>query len=274
MTNKQSNLAIGFKDVDATNSSEVYADHLRFQYDLPFFKQYKAKTYELIAAMPGEKVLEIGCGLGFDAEVLANAVDPEGSVYGIDSSADLIKAARERTKEMQLALEFCVMDAADLSFEDGFFDVCHIDRVLMHVEEPLNVLKEAMRVLKPGGRILCFEPDWGTLVINAKNSATTKKYLDHWSQSLAAPWIGRQVSGYLQQLGITDLSITGEVCTLTDYATSNRMYCIEQNAKELVEKGIITHDESKQWLDELQSMSKNGEFFCSLTLFMVHGVKS
>src|SRR5438552_787450 len=80
--------------------------------------EQRAKTRAALAAGAGERGLEIGCGIGLLACEIAREVGPAGSVVGLDSSPDMVEAARDRATREGLSgrLEFVAGDAARLDF--------------------------------------------------------------------------------------------------------------------------------------------------------------
>ncbi|HVN67733.1 MAG TPA: methyltransferase domain-containing protein [Candidatus Sulfotelmatobacter sp.] len=100
-----------------------------------------------------ERILDIGCGDGRITAAIAEQV-PNGSVVGIDSSAEMIDFSRSNfpaTAHPNLSFE--LMDASALTF-NGEFDVVFSSSVLHWVTDHQPVLAGIKRSLKPGGRIL------------------------------------------------------------------------------------------------------------------------
>jgi ubiquinone/menaquinone biosynthesis C-methylase UbiE len=105
----------------------------------------------------GEKILEPGFGAGQVLVTLAEAVGEEGRVYGIDISEGMMAATRKRFERRGLSgrAELIRGDAAELPFEEGFFDGIFMSFALELFDAPEIpvVLGECMRVLKDGGRL-------------------------------------------------------------------------------------------------------------------------
>jgi len=101
------------------------------------------------------RVLDIGCGTGGWLRALSDVVD-DRRLYGVDASADPLRAARERVPRATLA----VADARRLPFEAGEFDLVLMFTVLMFVPEGRDTeqaVHEAERVLAPGGLLVIYD---------------------------------------------------------------------------------------------------------------------
>lgn len=108
-----------------------------------------ARVERLLAPLSGEvRALDAGCGAGALAYALAPHVR---EVVGVDSSAELLAAARERAPAN---CTFVEGDVTSLPFGWGEFDLVGCLRVLHHVRRPELVVAELARVMRRGGRLL------------------------------------------------------------------------------------------------------------------------
>jgi trans-aconitate methyltransferase len=119
-------------------SAQNYAENGRFVADLA------GGVFELLNPQPGERILDLGCG---DGALTKKLVEAGASVVGVDSSADMIGAARA------LGLDARKVPAEDLPFE-GEFDAVFSNAALHWMHDHDAVLAGVARALKPGGRFV------------------------------------------------------------------------------------------------------------------------
>jgi len=105
----------------------------------------------------GSRGLDVGCGIGLQALLLAEAVGPAGHVTGIDLSPEFIDCARSIAEKagMSEQVSFQEGDMNKLQFDDDTFDwVWSANCAGYAPGEPLSLLKELARVVKPGGSVI------------------------------------------------------------------------------------------------------------------------
>ena len=104
--------------------------------------------------MPGEHVVDVGCGAGIDSIIAARMVGPAGNVIGVDMTPARVEKAREGAKEAGLEnVDFRQGLAESLPAPDGWADVVISNGVLNLFPDKLAGLQEMARVLKPDGRL-------------------------------------------------------------------------------------------------------------------------
>jgi SAM-dependent methyltransferase len=108
---------------------------------------------DAIDARPGKHVLDVACGSGHPAALIAQRVAPSGRVTATDLSPDMVQAARRRARQMSIRnIEIREMNAQDLDFADGSFDAATCRFGLMFCPDPARAAGEVRRLLRPGGR--------------------------------------------------------------------------------------------------------------------------
>ena len=105
-----------------------------------------------LAPLPGERVLDIGCGGGETALHLAQAVAPEGAVVGIDLSAAVLAFARRAAEECK-GVRFVQADAQVFPFEQASFDAAFSRFGVMFFADPTAAFINIGRSLRPNGRL-------------------------------------------------------------------------------------------------------------------------
>lgn len=103
---------------------------------------------------PGETVLDLGSGAGFDAFLAAQSVGEEGKVIGVDMTPEMLAQARANAEAGGYEnVEFRKGLIEEMPVEDGEVDVIISNCVINLSPDKAAVFKEAFRVLRPGGRV-------------------------------------------------------------------------------------------------------------------------
>ena len=129
-------------------------DKLAKVYDLifgPTLHPGRIQAIERMNIQPGERVLEVGVGTGINLSLYPS----HSHITGIDFSSSMLEKARERVARKDIRrVRLLQMDAADLKFADGSFDIVYAPYLISVVPDPVKVAQEMSRVCRPGGRII------------------------------------------------------------------------------------------------------------------------
>ena len=137
-------------------TDEYWDEITRKRYTVFFPYMYKISEFR---EHPGEKVLEIGVGVGTDLLQFAK----RGSLCtGIDLTETAIKTTKERFRRAKLEADLRTANAENLPFKDNSFDVVYSSGVIHHVPDMEKAVSEIHRVLKPGGKAILwfYGKDW------------------------------------------------------------------------------------------------------------------
>jgi arsenite methyltransferase len=136
-----------------------------------------ANPFAMGSLMPGEDVLDVGCGAGMDSLVAAQMVGATGSVTGIDMTPQMVAKAQGSVAEMGLGNIRIVEGSAEhLPFDDASFDVVISNGVIDLIPDKDAVFSEITRVLRPGGRIQLAD-----VTIQRPVSEESKRDIDLWA---------------------------------------------------------------------------------------------
>jgi arsenite methyltransferase len=101
---------------------------------------------------PGERVVDLGSGAGFDSFIAAGQVGDAGAVVGVDMTPEMLTKSRETAEALGCSqVEFRGGLAEAVPVEDGWADVVISNGVINLCADKRSVFEEIRRVLKPGG---------------------------------------------------------------------------------------------------------------------------
>ena len=111
-----------------------------------------ANPFELRSLEPGERIVDLGSGAGFDSFLAGRAVGPRGHVVGVDMTRAMLAKARVTAEEIGVTnIEFCEGFLEELPVEDAWADVVISNGVVNLCPDKSEAFTEAWRVLRPGG---------------------------------------------------------------------------------------------------------------------------
>lgn len=239
-----------------------------------FARQYKSETFGALGLGEGDRVLEVGCGTGDDAIEMAKLVGSTGRVTGVDNDGHMLEVGRRRAVEAGVTVEFQVADVHHLPFDDRSFDACRADRVFMHLEDPLRALSEMVRVLRPGGRVLVVEPDWETIVVDSPDRDTTRAIVHMIAdENIRHGWIGRQLPALFKNCGLSDIRASLIGTSTSSFKLAERVLSLRRNVGKASREGLISPQQARQWMDDLQKAGEEDRFFAAIGGLQVFGRK-
>ncbi len=157
----------------------------------------------IAALQPGETVLDLGSGAGFDCFLAAGQVGPTGRVIGVDMTPDMVSKARDNArKSVYDNVEFRLGEIENLPVADGIADVIISNCVINLSPDKLGVFREAYRVLKPGGRLAVSD-----VVASAELPEKIRSNLALYSACVAGAASVCDHESLLENIGFVDIKI-------------------------------------------------------------------
>ena len=138
---------------------------LRWTLRVPRGNQSPAHLARILEPQRGERILEVGPGIGIHAMLVARALAPGGTLDVFDVQQDMLDDIMRRARAAGIEnISPQQGDACRLPYPDGSFDAAYLVGVLGEIPGGDSALRELHRVLKPGGRLVVgevfFDPDF------------------------------------------------------------------------------------------------------------------
>jgi SAM-dependent methyltransferase len=237
-------------------------------YSTPDVAAQRAEFLRALGPRPAERVLDVGCGPGFLAAAIAEAVGAEGAVEGIDISEPLLAVARQHCADRP-RVTFRTADASRLPFPDGAFDAAVSTQVLEYVPDVDRALAEVHRVVRSGGRILVVDTDWDSIVWHDPDPRRMDRILAAWEGHAPHPRLPRTLGERLLRAGF-------ELDTLAVSTLFNPVYDVETYSNRMIDliaayvsgRDGVTADDAQAWARELREAGARGEWFFSLNRYL------
>jgi SAM-dependent methyltransferase len=158
----------------------------------------------IASLQPGETVLDLGSGGGFDCFLAARAVGETGHVIGVDMTAEMMSKARENAVKAGVGnVEFRLGEIENLPVADNSVDVIISNCVINLSPDKARVYKEAFRVLKMGGRLAISD-----IVATAPLPEEVKRDLALYAACVAGAAQIDELESMLKQAGFTSIRVT------------------------------------------------------------------
>jgi ubiquinone/menaquinone biosynthesis C-methylase UbiE len=222
----------------------------------------------LLELDPGQRCLDVGCGIGEDARAIAELGGAR--VVGVDVNTRMVRESRSRSAGLE-GLSFLVAEGGQLPFAGASFDAAWVKRTLMHLADPGSVVAEMARVVRPGGRVVAVEPDSEVVLLDSGLVEVTRRLLAYRATGYACPWAGRQLRRLMLQAGLTDVRATVDSTAFTDLAEAEARLRLISTASAAARRGILTAAEVSQWEEDLRDRDASGVFACYLLTFTARG---
>ncbi|MDD0852912.1 class I SAM-dependent methyltransferase [Halobacteriovorax sp. GB3] len=247
-------------------------DRLRMQSRFTEYSVYQGINFSGV-----EKLLEVGCGVGAQTEILLRRF-PDLHVTGIDRSTAQLQTATDYLNTLPYAkdrFDLLQMDATNLNFAQSQFDGAFLCWVLEHIPDPAKVLSEVRRVLRPGSRVYITEVLNSSFFLEPYSPNVWKYWMafnDYQYDMKGDPFIGAKLGNILLQQGFRDIKVETKTWHLDNRRPQKRKEYIDfwhelllSAADQLLEKEYVDEQTVEKAKDELQQVANdpNAVFYYS-----------
>jgi ubiquinone/menaquinone biosynthesis C-methylase UbiE len=228
----------------------------------------ESMVYEKIDFSKQTHILEIGCGVGAQTEILLERF-PNLKIQGIDAAPEQVAVAKQ-SLAVQMKdgrARFDVGDALHLPYASETFDGAFICWLLEHVKSPLGILKELRRVLKPGSLVYCTEVLNATFYVHPYSPATLQYWFafnDHQWSLEGDPFVGAKLGNFLIEAGFKNIRTDVKVLHYDNRTPEKRASFIEywtnlllSGAPGLLAEGKVSDKLVEDMKQELQRLKND-----------------
>src|SRR5262249_40467735 len=122
------------------------------------------RLFREAAIGPGQRVLDLGSGMGDVAMLVARLVGPAGEVVGVERNANSIPPAKMRAAAAGLRNVGALDSEVNMVADDQPFDAVVGRFILMFLPDPVSVLRSAVGLVRSGGVVAFQEPSWAPML--------------------------------------------------------------------------------------------------------------
>jgi ubiquinone/menaquinone biosynthesis C-methylase UbiE len=249
-------------------SPAYFVDFLDFLDKQEPIRTLRAEAAKRMQIGGGQRILDVGCGVGGATFLIGDLTEPSGLAAGVDVSSALIDVAKQRAGARP-GIEFRIGDACAIPYPDRYFDGARSERVFLYVPDRVGAIQDMKRVVKSGGRVCLIDTDFDSIAIYSTNRALTRKMTSIIAESIPNPNSARELPALATHTGLKDIRVESfAIRTPHDFLERSMSDVLWRAA----ESGFATtREEVSEWLGEQAALHASGDFYQAWLFVMVTG---
>jgi SAM-dependent methyltransferase len=227
----------------------------------------------------GQRLLDVGCGLGEAALALADDLGDDGEVVGVDVSAEMLRVARSRADGARCRVRFTVGDACSLAEPDDSFEFVRSERTLQWLADPTTAVAEMARVVRRGGRVSLIDTDWSTFAIDVGDDDLAAMVRNAMRTERGRPSnIGRRLHDLVRAAGLVPVAAADATHTWTAWnpdetPAPDGCFSMQSLADDLVAIDQLAPAERDRFVSKIHQAARRDQFSMNLTMYAVVAVR-
>ncbi|CAN5424783.1 hypothetical protein BH10ACT2_BH10ACT2_12450 [soil metagenome] len=240
-------------------------------------RRLRAWERDQLGLTAGQRLLDVGCGLGEAALALAQDLGDGGEVVGVDASAEMIRAARARASTAKCRTRFIVGDACALDEPDASFDVVRSERTLQWLADPVAAVAEMGRVVRAGGRISLIDTDWSTFAIDVGDDDLAARVRAALRTERGRPSnIGSRLADLLRDAGLAPVAEAEATHTWNSWNPNTSpapdgCFSMQSLADDLVTADQLAPADRDRFVATIREAALRDQFKMTLTMYAAVG---
>lgn len=203
----------------------------------------------LASLKPGETVLDLGSGAGFDCFLAANRVGKGGKVIGVDMTPEMLTKARKNAKKGNYTnVEFRKGEIEKLPVDDNSVDAIISNCVINLSPDKKAVFKEAFRVLRPGGRLMVSD-----MVLLKELPDYVKNSIEAYVGCVGGAIMKNEYLDAVKTAGFQDVKVIDEAVYPIESITN------DSTVSTIIKKTGITTQKLRELSDSVASIKVHGQ---------------
>ena len=267
--------ALGYERVDEDPNRGVLLSTMDATASWEATRRLRAWERQYLSLRSGQRLLDVGCGLGEAALALAVDLDTEGEVVGVDTSAEMVAAAAAKARGARCRVRFAVGDALALAEADDYFDVVRSERTLQWLSDPGAAVAEMARVLRPGGLVSLIDTDWSTFELDVGDDDMRRRVRETMRAERHRPSnVGRRLIDLVANIGLEPVAHTEAIQHWSDWDPDTSpapqgCFSMSSLADDLVDAGQLEAGDRQLFVETVNVAARDHRFSMDLTMFGV-----
>ncbi len=267
--------SLGYKRVDDDPNVSVLLGTMNTTATWGATLRLRAWERERLELGQGQRLLDVGCGLGEAALDLAADLGDGGEIVGIDASTEMLRVAEANSHAVRCRVRFSVGHAQALAEPDGSFDAVRSERMLQWVADPGAAVAEMARVLRRRGRLSLIDTDWSTLSIDVGDDELAARVRAALRIERNRPSnVGSRLGDLAHAAGFDIVDETRATQTWSEWdpdaaPAPDGCFSMQSLADDLIEAGQLPSAEKDDFVATIHAAARRGQFKMELTMFAV-----
>ena len=266
---------LGYRRVDGDPNVAVLLATMDATAEWEATRRLRAWERDQLRLDGGQRLLDVGCGLGDAALALAEDLGDDGEVVGVDASAEMVAVAQNRASAARCHVRFAVGDALALDEPDDYFDVARSERTLQWLTDPQAAVLEMARTLRASGMISLVDSDWSTFTVDVGDDDLAGRVREAMHTERGRPSnIGRRLPALVGAAGFELLAATTATQTWNGWnpdqsPVPDGCFSMSSLADDLVDAGQLPPADRERFVSTIHQAARDGRFSMALTMFAV-----